>query len=163
MKFGIFNSAILSASLLIASVLSAGIQKPPTNECFRDQTSSFTQKTKSEILRLCNAFYLHNKLKLVVVIVPSLENLSVEDYAAQEFGKFSEKDASFVDSGIVILLCFKEREIRIELGGIASARMSNSQAKEMIDQEFIPYFKQGKLESGVVKGVSSVVKWFDAH
>ncbi|WP_255296412.1 TPM domain-containing protein [Leptospira santarosai] len=163
MKFGILPPAILSAYMLLVTLLDGGVQKLPTNECFRDQTARFSQKAKSEILRLCNGLYLHNNLKLVVIVVASLENLSAEEYAVREFEKFSQKDAAFSDTGIIVLVSFRDREMRIELGRISSERMSNSQAKTMIDQEFIPNFKQGKFESGLIHGVSSIVEWLDSH
>ncbi|TGK34332.1 TPM domain-containing protein [Leptospira gomenensis] len=154
---------ILFFSLSVAPLLYAGIQKSVQEECFRDETGTLSAKTKSEINRLCHNLLLRTGLRMIVTVVAHLGDLSEKERANQLFEEYAQKDPSFFTNGIVVLVSFGDRKMRIELGKAPAEKMSNSEAKNIIDQDFIPHFRQGKTDLGLTTGVASIAEWFQTH
>ncbi|MBM9578146.1 TPM domain-containing protein [Leptospira sp. 201903070] len=163
MKFRIFLVLFLVLYFTSSFSIYSGIQKILKADCAHDYANKLSAETKSNINLLCNSLYLDTKLRLEVVIVALLDNLTEEEYAVKYFQKYAQSDPSFSEYGIVVLISFSDRKIRIELGKIAAERMSNSEAKEIIEKDFIPYFRQGQLNPGVSNGVKAIVDWFSIH
>ncbi|MBM9498696.1 TPM domain-containing protein [Leptospira sp. 201903071] len=163
MKFGILLFLYFALFLSPFSFLYSGIQKSLKTDCAHDYANKLSVETKSTVNLLCNSLYMETKLRLEVVIVALLDNLTEEEYAVKYFQKYSQNDMSFSEYGIVVLISFSDRKIRIELGRVAAERMSNSEAKEIIEKDFIPYFRQGQLNLGVSNGVKAIVDWFSIH
>ncbi|AOP36328.1 hypothetical protein A0128_20125 [Leptospira tipperaryensis] len=163
MKFRILLVLFFAFSLLASSSIYSGIQKNSKADCSHDYANKLSVETKSMINLLCNSLYMETKFRLEVVIVALLDNLTEEEYAVKYFQKYAQSDISFSEYGIVVLISFSDRKIRIELGKIAAEKMSNSEAKEIIEKDFIPYFRQGQLNPGVSNGVKAIVDWFSIH
>ncbi|PJZ52110.1 TPM domain-containing protein [Leptospira adleri] len=156
MSFRIYSVLLFVFYLSTAPFIYGGIQK----NCSHDYANKLSLETRSTVNLLCSSLYMDTKLRLEVVIVPLLDNLTEEEYAVKYFQKFAQTDSSFFENGIVVLISFSDRKIRIELGKAAAERMSNSEAKEIIEKDFIPYFRQGLLSPGVSNGVKAIVDWY---
>ncbi|RHX89395.1 TPM domain-containing protein [Leptospira stimsonii] len=163
MKFRISIVFISILFLSTSSFIHSGIHKSLKADCSHDYANKLSVETKSTVNLLCNSLHLETKLRLEVVIVPLLDQLTEEEYAVKYFQKFAQTDSSFPEYGIVVLISFSDRKIRIELGKVAATRMSNSEAKEIIEKDFIPYFRQGQLNPGVSNGVKAIVDWYSVH
>ena len=69
-------------------------------------------------------------------------------YAQGEYGK---------NNGIVIAISKQFRRIRIENGSGIEKIMSNEATKEIIDEYFIPEFKNGKFFEGTWNGLNAII------
>lgn len=76
-----------------------------------------------------------------------LKNLTA--YSSGEYGK---------NNGIVIAISKKLRQMRIENGYGIEKILSNEATKKIIEEQFIPKFKEGQYFEGVLNGLSALVR-----
>lgn len=112
---------------------------------------------------------LENKLKLyddttsnqiAIVIVSSLNGMSVEDYALELGRKWGVGNKDF-NNGIVVLVSTGggdgNRDLTIAVGYGLEAAIPDITAKQIIEHEMIPNFKAGDIYSGLNKGVNALI------
>ncbi len=80
---------------------------------------------------------------------------SIEPFATALFNHWGVGDAARND-GVLILIARSDRKMRIELGSGYPA-FWNKEVKHVIDDAFIPYFKQDKYEAGIEHGVLETI------
>lgn len=167
MKISLF--AILG--LLLMSACSSQQQAPayplgPKNSpivgCFQDYGRSLSDETEKRILELCSAAQRQAKINLAVVTVPSLGTLSIESYAQAIGNEWAAKD-DYPGNGVIVLLSFTDRKIRIDLDESTAKRMSDAKAKAIIQTVFIPRFREGQNDLGTTEGVQAIMDWFRTH
>lgn len=73
-------------------------------------------------------------------------------YALGEYGK---------NNGIVIAISKQLRQMRIENGYGIEKILSNEETKKIIDEQFIPQFKEGRYFEGTLKGLTAVIKFLE--
>ena len=62
------------------------------------------------------------------------------------------------DNGIAIVFSKKLRMIRIEIGDGLTAKLTDDEAKAIIDNLIIPEFKKANYFDGILKGLSEIIK-----
>ena len=118
----------------------AQILDAPTREALDQQLTSVEKETKAEI---------------VLVTVPSLDGMTVEEYANKlfkEWGIGKKKE----DNGVLVLVAPAEREMRIEVGYGLEGVLPDGLAGEIIRNEFTPRFKNGDYPGGISNGIKRV-------
>lgn len=91
-----------------------------------------------------------------VVTVKTLGGMSVEDYTirlAKAWGVGNKKK----DNGVVFLIAPNDRRCRIEVGYGLEPKLTDIQAKRIIESVVIPKFKQGQMPSGIEAGAESIL------
>lgn len=63
-----------------------------------------------------------------------------------------------IDNGITIVFSKKLRMIRIEIGNGLTAKLTDDEAKAIIDNLIIPEFKKANYFDGILKGLSEIMK-----
>jgi len=94
--------------------------------------------------------------EVAIVTVKSLGGESVEDYTvrlAKAWGVGNKKK----DNGVVFLIAPSERKCRIEVGYGLEAKLTDIQAKQIIEGIIIPEFKAKRMPEGIEKGTESIV------
>jgi uncharacterized protein len=83
-----------------------------------------------------------------VLIIPSLEDESLEDFAIKVFDTWKLGDEKR-DDGLLLLISIKERKIRVEVGQGLEGSITDIQAFDAI-REMRPYFKKKRFFSGII-------------
>lgn len=94
--------------------------------------------------------------QLVVATVPSLQDLTVEDYAnrlARAWGIGQKK----TNNGVLLLVAPKERKVRIEVGYGLEGALTDALSKTIITTAVTPRFRQGDFSGGVEAGVDAIL------
>ncbi|WP_455977609.1 TPM domain-containing protein [Methylorubrum populi] len=94
--------------------------------------------------------------QLVVATVPSLQDLTVEDYAnrlARSWGIGQKK----TNNGVLLLVAPKERKVRIEVGYGLEGALTDALSKTIITTAITPRFRQGDFSGGVEAGVDAIL------
>ena len=82
-------------------------------------------------------------------------NISMEEFATGLFNEWGVGD-KIANNGIMVLVLYADREMRIELGsGYDSAW--NSVAAQVIDRRFLPAFQQNDYIGGIMAGVTDTI------
>ncbi|QIJ74703.1 hypothetical protein GU700_09000 [Methylobacterium sp. NI91] len=94
--------------------------------------------------------------QLVVATVPSLQDLTIEDYAnrlARSWGIGQKK----TNNGVLLLVAPKERKVRIEVGYGLEGALTDALSKTIITSAITPRFRQGDFSGGVEAGVDAIL------
>jgi len=93
--------------------------------------------------------------EIAVVTLASLQGNSVEDVAL-DIGRVWGVGKKEKDNGIVILVATGDKKMRIEIGYGLEGVIPDGKAGRIRDDYMIPFFKQGNMEQGIIKGTVAV-------
>jgi uncharacterized membrane protein YgcG len=119
----------------------AGVLTPAARACLESLLTTLEQDTAADV---------------VVATTTSLEGLSVEAYGKKVFDEWQLGKAAR-DSGVLVLVAPTERKMRLEVGSGLVTAIPDDLAAAIIRDDFIPSFRDGKYEAGILAGVRRVV------
>lgn len=148
---------ILLIFFLFTVLVSAEVQIPKLSQRVTDQTNTLTQSEINQLSALLQAFEDSTSNQLVVLIMETLDNYPIEDFAYQvgEQNKIGQKGR---DNGIILLIVKSDREVRIEVGYGLEGALPDATASSIIRNEMIPFFKNNDYYGGITTGVNSIIK-----
>jgi uncharacterized protein len=93
--------------------------------------------------------------QIVVLIVPSLEGDSLEDFSIRvvEQWKIGQKGK---DNGALLLVSKNDRKIRIEVGYGLEGKLTDLVSGRIIRNIIVPRFKMGDYDQGIIDGVAAM-------
>jgi uncharacterized protein len=113
-------------------------------------------QTKTNLEQLLQQTERDTSAEIVVAIVPTLDGLTVEDYANRlykEWGIGKRKD----DNGVLIVLVPRARELRIEVGYGLEATLPDGRAGQIIRTVFVPRLRNNQYDEALTAGVAEIV------
>lgn len=148
-----FLTALFAAALLAAPIFSlevpalagpvmdlAGIMEPDERDDLEEYLLSVDQSSSAQI---------------AVLTIPSLEGESLEEYAikvAREWQLGRAEDSK----GVLLLVAYRERKIRIEVGYGAEGDLTDAKCGLIIRNVIAPEFKDGDYSEGIAKGAKAI-------
>ena len=93
--------------------------------------------------------------QIAVLTIPSLEGESLEEYAikvAREWQLGESED----NKGVLLLVAYKERKIRIEAGYGAEGDLTDAKCGMIIRNVIAPEFQKDNYSGGIVQGVKAI-------
>jgi uncharacterized protein len=93
----------------------------------------------------------------VVVTVKTLQGLPIEDYGYQlgRFWGIGEKDKN---TGAILLVAPTEHKVRIEVGYGLEGELTDATSRQIIEQDILPSFRQGKYQAGIEAGTAAILR-----
>ncbi|MCJ7663316.1 MAG: TPM domain-containing protein [Desulfobacterales bacterium] len=143
---------LLVSSICVVAAACAWAAIPATPQGWvSDFSGIIADTTKTQIDALCADVKKSTGAEIAVVTVPSLDGMSVEEYAVKLFEKWGigEKDK---DNGVLFLIAPNERKTRIEVGYGLETVITDGRAGEIIRETIIPFFKAGDYNQGILQG-----------
>jgi uncharacterized protein len=121
-----------------------------------DHAHVLDRETRSALVGRLAELEAHNTDQVVVATVPSLEGISIEDYANRLFRhwQLGQKDKN---NGVLLLVAPTERKVRIEVGYGLEGTLPDALAKYIITQSIVPHFRTNDMSGGIVQGVDDIV------
>lgn len=94
--------------------------------------------------------------QVVVLIIPSLQGETLEDYSIKvaETWKLGQKDK---DNGVLLLIAQNDRKVRIEVGDGLEGSLPDITCGHIIRREIVPRFRDSDYEGGVRAGVEAIL------
>ena len=93
--------------------------------------------------------------EIAVVTIDSLDQIPVEDYANKLFNEWGIGQRG-TDNGVLVLVAPTVREMRIEVGYGLEGVLPDGLAGQVIREQFVPAFRDGDYQSGIVAGVRRI-------
>ncbi|WP_240504561.1 TPM domain-containing protein [Tsuneonella mangrovi] len=121
-----------------------------------DQANVFPVRDEAALSKRLTQYWAKSGNALVVATISSLEGKSIDDYALGLFNDWGIGDAK-TNRGILVLLAPNERKVRIEIGCGLEGVISDSIAKQVIENQMTPLYRQGQFERGTIAGVDSLI------
>jgi uncharacterized protein len=94
--------------------------------------------------------------QLVVATVPSLQGVTIEDYANGLF-RFWKLGEAKTNNGVLLLVAPNERKVRIEVGYGLEGALTDALSKIIITTAVAPKFKAGDFAGGIEGGVDGIL------
>ncbi|MBN9471760.1 MAG: TPM domain-containing protein [Bosea sp.] len=94
--------------------------------------------------------------QVVVATVPSLQGLTIEDYANGLFRTWGLGDKA-KNNGALLLVAPNERKVRIEVGYGLEGALTDALSKVIITTAVAPKFKNGDFSGGIEGGVDAIL------
>lgn len=95
--------------------------------------------------------------QLQVLVVPKLENETIEGYSIKVVDKW-KLGAKGKDNGVLLLVATENRKVRIEVGRGLEGDLPDALAGRIIRTGIIPFFKQGQIGAGVLVGLGMIAE-----
>ena len=98
-----------------------------------------------------------NGVEMAVVVVSSLDGLSVDDAAVKLFdlwGIGKKKQ----DNGLLLLWSTGDRRVRVEVGYGLEGVLPDGKVGAILDTYVMPEFRSGRFDEGLVAGVDALLK-----
>ncbi len=95
--------------------------------------------------------------QIAVLIIPSLEGTSIEQYTIDVVEKWKLGDARN-DNGILLFVAVEDRKMRIEVGSGLEGVLPDILCGQIIRHEIAPHFRQGNYEAGIAAGIDAIIK-----
>lgn len=94
--------------------------------------------------------------QIAVLIIPSLEGEVLEDYSERVASawRLGQKGR---DNGALLLVAMRERRLRIEVGYGLEPTLTDAKSRQIIQNEILPYFREGRYFEGVNAGVGAMI------
>lgn len=99
---------------------------------------------------------------MVVVILPSLEGESIEDYSIRlaERWKIGRKGK---DNGVLFVVALRDHRMRIEVGYGLEGKLTDIAAGEIIRDKIAPVFRQNRVAEGIEAGIVAITEKIDGQ
>jgi uncharacterized protein len=151
---------IVSLTLLIVLFLAipaAALEIPPRPEGrVTDRTGTLSPQEVAALNQKLEAFEKETTNQIAVLLIPSLEGGSLEDFAIRlaEKWKIGQKGRN---NGAILLIVKNERKLRIEVGYGLEGALTDALAGSIIRNEISPRFKEGRFYAGIDAGVTAMM------
>ena len=132
-----------------------------------DWANLLDAQAESKITQKLKALKTDTQVEITLVTIGSMSDYantkqSIESFALELFNQWGVGDAE-KNNGVLVLVSRFDREMRIATGSGYDSTNKNSVAKSIIDNYFIPNFKQDNYQKGILAGMSRVVQEFNPN
>lgn len=149
----------LTIFIFVTTILSAlagnTFDQPTNQQLVVDNAQVFSLNEKAMLTQKLNQFSNETSTQILVYTTNDLEGYEVADFA-QRLGEGWKIGQKGFDNGIVIV--FKPKtstpgQITIQTGYGIEPLIPDATANQIIQNEMIPFFKQGKIAEGINAGI----------
>ena len=121
-----------------------------------DNAQILSDETRKAITANLKAHEEKTTNQIAVLTVPTLEGVSIEEYAVTVFNtwKLGKKGK---DNGILLIVASKDRKMRIEVGYGLEGTMTDGIAGSIIRNAMTPFFKNNDYDRGMDEGVRAII------
>jgi uncharacterized protein len=157
--FSLFVFALLFAFAFPAS---ADVAVPQLTGRVVDQTGTLSSADIAALSQKLRDFETRKGSQLVVLIVPTTEPETIEQFAIRvaEAWKIGRKK---VDDGAILVVAKGDRHLRIEVGYGLEGALTDVTSRRIIDEDITPKFRSGDFAGGIAAGVDRVIRVIDGE
>jgi len=150
------------SSFFLIGVAAAQIAVPPLAARVTDLTGTLTGEQRSTLEQALAAFEARKGSQVAVLIVPSTQPETVEQYAVrvEEAWKLGRKG---VDDSVLLLVAKNDRRLRIEVGYGLEGALPDAVAKRIIEEDITPRFRNGDFYGGIRAGTERILRVIDGE
>lgn len=133
--------------MTLAFTAQAETPVPPVGQRVTDLTQTLTPSEVEALAHELERIDTDTGARVLVLIVDSLQEESIEQYATRVFDSW-KPGRKGVDDGVIILLAKKERKMRIEVGRGLEGAITDLTSKRITSEKMVPSFKANHFAMG---------------
>ena len=143
--------SVLLAGLLVLVHLTAQAQDYPVRPVgpVADLGNVIDPPGRQQLIALARALWEQAGFALVVAVVPSIGQQSIDEYAPELYKRWGIGKKG-VDEGALVLLSLDPRNIRIEVGFGSEGYLNDAKVGRILDQNGLPHLRRGEYSAGLV-------------
>ncbi|MBB5052461.1 uncharacterized protein HNQ36_002435 [Afipia massiliensis] len=140
----------------------ADVAVPPLTGRVVDLTATLSADQVAALEQKLKAFEDRKGSQLAVLIVPTTQPETIEQYALRvvEQWKLGRRK---VDDGALLLIAKNDRKLRIEVGYGLEGALNDATSKRIIDEIITPKFRSGDFAGGISDGADRILKVIDGE
>ncbi|MES2819414.1 MAG: TPM domain-containing protein [Pseudomonadota bacterium] len=127
-----------------------------------DQAKLLDAQAEARVAERLHAYETSTGEQVVVVTLPNLQGLEIEEYGYQ-LGRHWGIGQAGKNNGALLLIARDERKLRIEVGYGLEERLTDAQSWAIIQQVITPAFKNEEFAQGIEAGVDAMLKVLDGE
>jgi uncharacterized protein len=159
-KSGNRSLLTVTLSLIVGLVLWTAAAASPTFPILTgrvvDDANILSAQEKEALTGKLEALEQKTSRQLVIVTVPSLQGLEIEDYGYQ-LGRAWGIGEKSRNTGVLLIVAPKERRVRIEVGYGLEGVLTDALSNVILQQQVLPKFRGGDPAGGVVAGADALI------
>jgi uncharacterized protein len=159
-----FGAALVAAALILLGAGASADDRPipPLSGRVVDQTGTLEKQQIAALEDRLKAFETAKGSQIVVLITSTTFPEPIESYSirAAEAWRIGRKG---VDDGILIVIAKSDRAMRIEVGYGLEGALPDAMVRRLIDEVFIPAFKEGAFFDGLGAGIDRLIRVIDGE
>lgn len=146
----------------LGSLAQAQVPIPKLSGPVIDQVGIISRSDERYLEQLLFDYNQKGKAQIQILVVETLGNETIENFSLEVTDKWKLGDAK-LDNGILFVVAFKDRKMRLEVGQGLEGAMPDVVAKRIISDVVTPLFRAQKFSAGIVTGVSEIIFQVDAE
>lgn len=153
----LFSRNLLAICLVLFSFTGISAQDFPekATRLVTDYTGTLRPDELQSLENKLVAFDDTTSMQIAVVMMTSVGNYDISDYAVQLFNKWKIGDKSN-NSGVLLLVAKDDRKVWITTGYGMEGVFPDALVKQVIDREIVPKFRSGDYFGGIDAGTSAI-------
>lgn len=127
-----------------------------------DLTQTLDDPTRQRLERKIADLETRKGAQIAVLILPTTGEMSIEDYANQQFRtwKLGRKDAN---DGVLVVVAKNDHKMRIEVGYGLEGTITDLLASQIIRERMTPAFREGHFDQGIEQAVDALILLVDGE
>ncbi len=147
----------LALALFAAPALAAPPVFPPLSGRVVDRANLISPAVEADLTRKLESLEASTGRQLVVVTLPDLGGLEIEDYG-YKLGRAWGLGEAKADNGVLLIVAPNQRAVRIEVGYGLEPFLTDALSSVIINSAILPKFKAGDMQGGIVAGTDLLVQ-----
>lgn len=143
--------------LACVGVAQAALSFPALTGRVVDSAQMIDPAVREQLTQQLQALEQTSGDQLVVVTVPDLQGVPIEDYGYQ-LGRQWGIGQKVKDNGALLIVSRDDRQLRIEVGYGLEGVLTDAQSWVIINQVILPKFKAGNFSQGISDGVAAMIQ-----
>lgn len=145
--------------ILFSMPLAIALDVPELRARITDQAGILSKSAMTDLERKLYQHEQKTGVQIAVLILPSLEGESLEDFSMKivEKAKLGQKGK---DNGLLFLMSIQDRLMRIEVGYGLEGQIPDARTRK-IQESAKQYFRSGNYEGGVALVVNKLIMYSD--
>jgi uncharacterized protein len=120
-----------------------------------DAANILSPQDEGELTEILQKLEGRSTDQIVVVTVPSLNGMSIDDYG-NRLGRHWGIGQAGKDNGVLLIVAPQQRRVRIEVGYGLEGILPDALAGLIVQRRILPFFKRGDLVGGIKAGVNDI-------
>lgn len=134
------------------------IPEVESNLYIYDQGNFLNDDIEKNVNSLLDQLEEQTTVEFVVITIPSLNNLTIEEYAVNLGNELGIGKADS-DNGILLLISKTDTRVRLEIGNGMQGILTDSVSGRILDNFFVPYRDEGNYDEATQKTVEAVINY----
>lgn len=156
-KSAVIFGLVLLFGLGLGAVRATEVIPPAPRQYFNDEAHVVSTATAARLNQTLEDFERQTSSQILVAIYPHMQSdSSIEDYTVRVAQSW-RVGRQGTNNGAVLFVFTQDRKMYLQVGYGLEGALPDALAKQIIDNEITPRFKQGDFDGGLSAGVTAIL------